>query len=40
MGYHQVHLVTDHGFVLTGILDEADKIDPITAGKKKYTSVL
>jgi len=35
MGYHQVHLVTDHGFVLTGILDEADKIDPITAGKKE-----
>lgn len=35
MGYHQVHLVTDHGFVLTGLLDEADKIDPITAGKKE-----
>lgn len=34
MGFHQVHLVTDHGFVLTGLLDEADKIDPITAGKK------
>jgi hypothetical protein len=35
MGYHQIHLVTDHGFVLTGLLDEADKIDPITAGKKE-----
>lgn len=35
MGYHQVHLVTDHGFVLTGLLDEADKIDTITAGKKE-----
>ncbi|AIY12093.1 alkaline phosphatase family protein [Cellulophaga baltica] len=35
MGYHQVHLVTDHGFLLTGLLDEADKIDPITAGKKE-----
>ena len=35
MGYHQVHLVTDHGFVLTGLLDEADKIDPITLGKKE-----
>lgn len=34
MGYHQVHLVTDHGFVLTGLLDEADKIDPIVTGKK------
>jgi len=27
MGYNEVHLVADHGFVLTGILDEADKID-------------
>lgn len=35
MGYHQVHLVTDHGFVLTGLLDEAGKIDPITVGKKE-----
>jgi hypothetical protein len=34
MGYHQVHLVTDHGFVLTGLLDEADKIDPLVTGKK------
>lgn len=35
MGYHSVHLVTDHGFVLTGILDEADKIDPSASGKKE-----
>jgi hypothetical protein len=34
MGFHQVHLVTDHGFVLTGLLDESDKIDPTTTGKK------
>lgn len=34
MGYAQVYLVTDHGFVLTGLLDEADKIDPNVAGKK------
>ena len=35
MGYAQVYLVTDHGFVLTGLLDEADKIDPNVAGKKE-----
>lgn len=35
MGYHQIHLVTDHGFVLTGLLDESDKIDPLMAGKKE-----
>jgi hypothetical protein len=35
MGYHQVHLVTDHGFVLTGKLDESDKIDPDAKGKKE-----
>jgi hypothetical protein len=35
MGYNQVHLVTDHGFVLTGLLDEADKIDPDATGKKE-----
>ena len=34
MGYHEVYLVTDHGFVLTGLLDEADKIDPAAKGKK------
>lgn len=33
MGY-DVHLVTDHGFVLTGLLEEADKIDPNATGKK------
>lgn len=27
--------MTDHGFVLTGILDESDKIDPIATGKKE-----
>jgi len=37
MGYHQVHLVTDHGFVLTGLLDEADKIDPMATGKKEVS---
>lgn len=35
MDYNQVHLVTDHGFVLTGLLDESDKIDPVIAGKKE-----
>lgn len=35
MGYNEVHLVTDHGFVLTGLLDEADKIDPNATGKKE-----
>jgi hypothetical protein len=35
MGYSEVHLVTDHGFVLTGLLDESDKIDPDSSGKKE-----
>jgi hypothetical protein len=35
MGYNNVHLVTDHGFVLTGILDESDKIEPVFNGKKE-----
>lgn len=35
IGYQQVYLITDHGFVLTGLLDEADKIDPNAAGKKE-----
>ncbi len=35
MGFKKVHLVTDHGFVLTGLLDEADKIDPNATGKKE-----
>ena len=34
MGFREVHLTTDHGFVLTGLLDEADKIEPIVSGKK------
>ncbi len=33
LNYREVHLVTDHGFVLTGLLDEADKIDAKGAGK-------
>jgi len=37
MGYREVHLVTDHGFVLTGLLDEADKIDPKATGKYKVS---
>ncbi len=35
MGYTDVYLITDHGFVLTGLLDEADKIDPNATGKKE-----
>lgn len=35
MGYHDVYLITDHGFVLTGLLDEADKIEPNATGKKE-----
>ncbi|MBK0380056.1 PglZ domain-containing protein [Mucilaginibacter segetis] len=35
MGYQEVYLVTDHGFVLTGLLDEADKIEPNAIGKKE-----
>ena len=36
MGYKEVHLVTDHGFVLTGLLDESDKIptDDVSGVKK------
>lgn len=34
MGY-TVHLVTDHGFVLTGLLDESDKIEANAVGKKE-----
>ncbi len=34
MGYREVHLVTDHGFVLTGLLDESDKIEASAVGKK------
>ncbi len=35
MGYREVHLVTDHGFVLTGLLDESDKVEPAVTGKKE-----
>jgi hypothetical protein len=35
IGYQEVYLITDHGFVLTGLLDEADKIDPNANGKKE-----
>lgn len=35
MGFHKIHLLTDHGFVLTGLLDESDKIEPIVVGKKE-----
>lgn len=35
MGYKVVHLITDHGFVLTGLLDEADKISADMNGKKE-----
>lgn len=34
-GYKEVHLITDHGFVLTGLLDESDKIEPHITGKKE-----
>jgi len=34
IGYKEVYLITDHGFVLTGLLEEADKIDPNATGKK------
>ena len=37
IGYREVYLVTDHGFVLTGLLDEADKIDPNVTGKYKVS---
>jgi len=35
IGYKEVHLVTDHGFVLTGLLDEADKIEVNIKSKKE-----
>jgi hypothetical protein len=35
IGYQEVYLITDHGFVLTGLLDEADKINPNATGKKE-----
>lgn len=35
IGFNEVHLVTDHGFVLTGLLDESDKINPNASGAKE-----
>ena len=35
MGYQDVFLITDHGFVLTGLLEEADKLETNTIGKKE-----
>lgn len=35
IGYQEVYLITDHGFVLTGLLEEADKIDPNATGLKE-----
>ena len=35
LGFAEVHLVTDHGFVLTGLLTDADKIDGNATGKKE-----
>ncbi len=34
-GYKDVYLVTDHGFVLTGLLDESDKVETNAIGKKE-----
>ncbi len=34
-GYQQVFLVADHGFVLTGLLEESDKIEVQVKGKKQ-----
>lgn len=31
-GYEEVHLVTDHGFVLTGLLSDADKLEVTVDG--------
>jgi len=33
MGYSEIYLITDHGFVLTGLLDESDKIEANAVGK-------
>ena len=35
IGFKEVHLVTDHGFVLTGLLEESDKIEANVKGKKE-----
>ena len=37
VGYQEVYLITDHAFVLTGLLEEADKIDPnVTTTKRRF----
>ena len=33
--FREVHLLTDHGFVLTGLLDESDKIEVLVSGKSE-----
>lgn len=33
--FREVHLLTDHGFVLTGLLDESDKIEVVVSGKSE-----
>ncbi len=35
IGFKEVHLITDHGFVLTGLLEESDKIEANVKGKKE-----
>lgn len=35
MGYKEVYLITDHGFVLTGLLTDSDKIEPDIKGQKE-----
>ena len=35
IGYKDVYLITDHGFVLTGLLEEADKIESDVSGNKE-----
>lgn len=35
IGFKEVHLITDHGFVVTGLLEESDKIEANVKGKKE-----
>lgn len=37
LGFHEVYLITDHGFVLTGLLDESDKIEANVKGGSKIS---
>ncbi len=39
-GYSKVYLVSDHGFVLTGLLSEADKISVTLIKKPRKSSLL